>query len=318
MKKLSIIIPVYNVEKYVAYCLDSVIAQNSGNIEIVVVNDGSTDGSENIIMPYVEKYDYIRYVKQKNGGLSSARNTGICIASGEYIVLLDSDDFLCEGAIAQIEKQLQANDVDVLMGRCLEYHETDNSFKNYGADFSKIKDNISAYKKYKKLNADSAQRFAGCFFITRKEFLLKNNLTFFEGIYHEDELWIPRVMVNSKNTKLMDFPFYGYRVGRTNSITTKKNIKREFDKLVIIEQLSIEEARQPKNRRAVLKDRKAALLFGMIEKFEKYKGEKEQDELLKKIKQNIFVLKKGKYWLIYIAVKCLGIKKMSSILGGKE
>ena len=93
MKKLSIIIPVYNVEKYVAYCLDSVIAQNSGNIEIVVVNDGSTDGSENVIMPYVEKYDYIRYVKQKNGGLSSARNTGICIASGEYIVLLDSSTF---------------------------------------------------------------------------------------------------------------------------------------------------------------------------------------------------------------------------------
>ena len=93
-KKISVIIPVYNVEKYLAQCLDSVIAQSLREIEIICVNDGSKDGSRDILTAYAEKDKRILVLDKANGGLSSARNAGFNVASGKYILFLDSDDFL--------------------------------------------------------------------------------------------------------------------------------------------------------------------------------------------------------------------------------
>ena len=95
MVKVSIIIPVYNVEKYISKCLDTLVNQTLEEIELIVVNDGSTDESENIIMKYKEKYpDKILYLKKNNGGLSDARNYGVNYAKGEFIAFLDSDDYV--------------------------------------------------------------------------------------------------------------------------------------------------------------------------------------------------------------------------------
>lgn len=94
MPKVSVIVPVYNVEKYVARCLDSLAAQTLEDMEIVIVNDGSSDGSAKICKKYEKKYGNIRYFEQKNQGLSMARNAGIGIAKGEFIGFVDSDDFV--------------------------------------------------------------------------------------------------------------------------------------------------------------------------------------------------------------------------------
>lgn len=94
MIKVSIIVPVYNVENYVARCLDSLVNQTLKEIEIIIVNDGSTDGSGEICKKYAKRYKNIKYIKQKNQGLSGARNTGIEVARGEYIGFVDSDDFV--------------------------------------------------------------------------------------------------------------------------------------------------------------------------------------------------------------------------------
>lgn len=94
MPKVSVIVPVYNVQKYLAKCLDSLVSQTLKDIEIIIVNDGSTDRSESIIKKYEKKYDNIVYVKKKNGGLSDARNYGIKYAKGDYIAFIDSDDFV--------------------------------------------------------------------------------------------------------------------------------------------------------------------------------------------------------------------------------
>jgi len=96
---ISVIIPVYNVEKYLAECLESVISQDMGNIELVCVNDGSKDSSLDILKAYAEKDDRILIIEQGNQGLSCARNAGIDRAGGEYILFLDSDDCLAEHAL---------------------------------------------------------------------------------------------------------------------------------------------------------------------------------------------------------------------------
>lgn len=94
MPKVSIIVPVYNVEKYIERCLDSLVNQTLKDIEIIIVNDGSTDGSKEIIQKYLNKYKNIVYLEKENGGLSSARNYGIPYAKGEYIGFVDSDDYV--------------------------------------------------------------------------------------------------------------------------------------------------------------------------------------------------------------------------------
>ena len=91
--KVSIVIPIYNVEKYLRECIDSVIAQSYYNKEVILVNDGSTDSSIEICKEYDLKYPYIKLINKKNGGLSDARNVGILNSTGEYILFLDSDDY---------------------------------------------------------------------------------------------------------------------------------------------------------------------------------------------------------------------------------
>ena len=116
--KLSVIIPIYNVEKYLEETLKSVIEQTLGfenNIEMILVNDGSPDNSEEICLRYKEKYpENIVYIKQKNGGVSSARNTGAKVAKGEYINFLDSDDILSKNAYKRAVELLDQNkDVNI-------------------------------------------------------------------------------------------------------------------------------------------------------------------------------------------------------------
>mgnify|MGYP001516330436 CR=1 FL=1 len=93
--KVSVIVPVYNVKKYLAKCLDSIIAQTLKDIEIICVNDGSTDGSDKVLEEYKKKDARIQVVNRKNGGLSAARNTGMPYAKGKYIGFVDSDDYIC-------------------------------------------------------------------------------------------------------------------------------------------------------------------------------------------------------------------------------
>ena len=97
--KISIIVPVYNVSEYLAKCLDSLVSQSFKNIEIIVVNDGSTDNSEEIVKEYQKRYMNIKYFYKENGGLSSARNYGLEKATGEYIIIIDHDDKLTNNAL---------------------------------------------------------------------------------------------------------------------------------------------------------------------------------------------------------------------------
>ena len=119
-KKLSVIIPLYNVKAYVSKAADSIASQTFDGLEVVVVDDGSTDGSLEACVNYLPKVDVVS-IQQENAGLSAARNEGIYAASGEYIMFLDADDFLLPGAFENINAALEANGPDVLFGRYLRW-----------------------------------------------------------------------------------------------------------------------------------------------------------------------------------------------------
>lgn len=113
---ISVIIPVYIVENHIAKCLDSVLSQSDETVEIICVNDGSPDNSRQIISEYISKYKNIKCIDRPNGGLSAARNSGLLAALGEYIILLDSDDWLEENVLSALYEQAKTNDLDVLIG----------------------------------------------------------------------------------------------------------------------------------------------------------------------------------------------------------
>lgn len=135
MKKVSIIIPVYNVEKYLPKCLDSVVGQSYADLEIICIDDGTPDGSAAVILSYAEKDGRIKLISQENQGLSGARNTGIGAATGEYIVFLDGDDWLDTEAIKAAVEKAERNSADVVMwGYVREFPDRSAEKKIFGSD----------------------------------------------------------------------------------------------------------------------------------------------------------------------------------------
>ena len=145
MPKFSIIVPVYNTEKYLEKCLYSVFKQDFKDYEVVVVNDGSTDNSEKIIETYGKKYENLKYFFKENGGLSSARNYGVLKSSGDYLLFLDSDDFYSEGFLKELSKYIY-NDVDVVRYQVQDFFDDGNIVAYRDNVFSSL-DGISAFNK---------------------------------------------------------------------------------------------------------------------------------------------------------------------------
>ena len=114
--KISVIVPVYNVAEYLPQCLDSIVAQDFDDMEVVVVDDGSTDGSSEILHDYCRRNDYFKIVSKVNGGLSDARNVGTAVAQGDYIYYLDSDDWVSPDAIDKLYQFAVENRCDVVQG----------------------------------------------------------------------------------------------------------------------------------------------------------------------------------------------------------
>ena len=114
MVKVSVIVPVYNVEKYIRKCLDSLVNQTLENIEIIIVDDGSTDTSKDIIKEYMDKYKNIKYYQKENGGLGDARNYGLQYATGKYIAFLDSDDYIRVRTYQLMYEKAEKEDSDIV------------------------------------------------------------------------------------------------------------------------------------------------------------------------------------------------------------
>ena len=231
----SIIIPVYNVEKYLRECLDSVVRQSFADWEAICVNDGSTDNSAEVLEDYAAKDSRFKVVTQANGGLSAARNTGLKHATGDYVLFLDSDDWLGENALQVLSERIAGQDLVCFNGQ--RYFESTSSFED--ADTLEAADYGNGWEYYNH-NALLSRHFAFVCVVLRlyrRAFLLQNDLWFKTGIYHEDNHFTPRACYFAQGVTVMPDVLYYYRV-RPNSITTSSDFKHKRDMMLIANDLA--------------------------------------------------------------------------------
>lgn len=232
--KFSIIIPVYNVESYLQKCMDSVLDQTYPNFEIICINDGSTDTSLALLNAYKLTDSRINIINQANQGLSAARNTGINAANGEYLVFLDSDDWIEKDTLEILAAKQSGEDMICFNGKLFyEQAGTENFDSSEEATYASGWDyyNIHAIKSYKFAFVCVVLR------MYRRNFLLENNLFFKDGIYHEDNLFTPLACYYAQSVKIISDYLYHYRI-RPGSITQTNSIVRKRDLINISNQLA--------------------------------------------------------------------------------
>jgi len=218
MKKVSIIVPVYNVEQYLEKCLDSLVNQTLKDIEIIVVNDGSPDNSQEIIDKYAKKYSIIKAYKKINGGLSDARNYGIEKASGEYLAFIDSDDYIKDDMIEKMWKKANKEKLDIVVCNSIEVY-SNTKFIEKKANLNYSDDSVKNYL----ISPPMA-----CTRIYKKNIFDKYK--FKKGIYYEDLELIPKLIKYTKKVGYIDEGLY-YYMQRENSIMKQVQFN---DKLLCI------------------------------------------------------------------------------------
>lgn len=217
--KFSIIIPVYNVEKYLNECVESVLNQTHKNIEIILVDDGSTDRSPIICDRYAEKESRIKVIHKENGGLSSARNAGMMVMTGDYVLFLDSDDFWDnDKAIENLSTIILEENADVVCYGYKEYYEKTNEYRNaiYIPEISF--NGLSSNDRLKTLLSNGIFTSSACCKAIKTKIILENDIFFIEKITSEDIDWSARILLYSKSYSLYSDYFYSYRQ-REGSIT---------------------------------------------------------------------------------------------------
>lgn len=233
MTKISIIVPVYNVEKYIEQCFKSILKQTFDDYEVIVVNDGSPDNSQEIIDKYVEKDKRFKSFKKKNGGLSSARNYGVKKAKGEYLVFVDSDDDIHKDLLKKINEEIERNKVDVIK------YGIKIIDKEPRTEISELFHNITGEEAFPKLIKESLFVTAWSYAYNRK-YWLDNKFEYAEGRIHEDYGLTPYVVIKAQSVSSIDIAGYNYYI-RENSIMSSNNeaklIKKNEDCLVQFDNL---------------------------------------------------------------------------------
>ena len=240
--KISIIVPVYNTERYIGQCLDSVLGQSFNNYEIVCVNDGSTDGSLSILEEYKNKDKRVRIITTENAGLSAARNTGVRSAMGEYICYLDSDDMLEDGALDRMSDAIDDGYADVIGYNARLMYDSEHIKEVYNKDAYYIrKGNYSDITEGSQLFASMMENNefieTAWLMLIKREYLEKKEITFYEGILHEDVLYAIQCYLDANKAKYVEDINYVYRI-RENSIMTKSvTSKNIYSKLVSYDEI---------------------------------------------------------------------------------
>lgn len=228
MEKISIIIPVYNTEKYIERCLDSVLKQEYENKEIIVINDGSTDKSEEKINKYINQ---IKYIKKENGGLSDARNVGIEKATGKYIMFIDSDDYIEDNLLEKLKPYID-KDIEMIKYKSRKVTEEGKEIQLMDGPVFETTKGEEAFSKM--CFTDQLMETAWIY-LYKTELLRKNQFKFPKGLYHEDFGLIPLIIVKAETFVSTNICGYNY-VQSQNSITRnedyQKRKRKAYDLLI--------------------------------------------------------------------------------------
>lgn len=222
--KVSVIVPVFNTEAYLREALDSVLRQTLQEIEVICINDGSTDDSMGILEEYAMSDDRIRVYSQVNSGLSKTRNNGLSVASGEYILFMDSDDAIEVDALRQLYDKAKGESLDIcffdassfsdeeeMAQVCAEYDEYYKRNREYEDVYTGVDMMVELFT-----NADYLP--SACMYLTRRAFIEGNGISFHEGILHEDNAFTFHCLVRAQRASHSNNAFYRRRV-RRGSIT---------------------------------------------------------------------------------------------------
>ncbi len=239
--KISIIIPAYNVEKYLPECLDSILGQSIKDYEVLIIDDGSTDNTKDIAKSYQKKYeDSIWVYEQNNLGPSGARNRGLEEASGEYILYIDSDDYISSGTLEKLITVIEKHDFDVLLFACKKVIMLGDKIigrEHWGYEQTDLcgKPGIQIMTE---LLPDAKLYDVVWLQFVRKHLIDENRIRFYPGIIHEDHLYTFTVLLNSSKCGYMSEELYNYRI-RANSIMTTdgRDMERFEGWVVTLEEL---------------------------------------------------------------------------------
>ena len=315
----SVIIPIYNVEQFLHQCVDSVLAQSFQNLEVVLVDDGSPDGCPQICDEYAKKDNRIKVVHKKNGGLSDARNSGINVANGEYLLFLDSDDYWDDSdALKKIYNVISQNDdADVIMFQAKLLYPDGTIL----ADKGKFVDDFNFMNSKDALHYLSEQGLligSACSKVVRKTFLLNNNLFFKVGIKSEDIDWILRVANCMPKYLYTDQYFYIYRKGRSESITANVDYVYLEQFADMLEDFATKFTYINENTRECLLSIVAYEFSILMAKTANLRNKKERDKLASRIRNMQYILKYDmhpKVKRINQVKKLLGFNMVMLLLG---
>ncbi|TNJ59757.1 glycosyltransferase [Paenibacillus hemerocallicola] len=315
----SIIIPVYNVEKFLQKCLDHVFACELYDSEVILVLGNSNDGSANICIEYQNKHSNIVIIQQEDVGLSDARNCGLKVANGEYIVFLDSDDYIISNnfkeSLNYIRKTIRFN-IDVFIS---DFYRVSDSGKVISS-VRQIEETFSPICEYNYMEHFLEQK--GCFwnvwrYIYRKGFLIENQIFFRMGYLSEDIDYSVKVLLKAKKIAFFHNPYYCYVVGRGSSLMDVVTYKRVHDTVVIIHD-SVNEILSNSAfpyRKVMIKKILLEFILNMATIYEVAKSDKRKTKSL--FKQNLELLSYNQYFLariISISISIFGISSVALAL----
>lgn len=228
MPVLSIVVPIYNVAPFLEACLASIERQTLADLEVILVDDGSTDASGDIARSWASaRPARYRFLHQDNQGLSAARNSGMAVASGDYLLLLDSDDLLADDGLLPLLEQARQQQLDVAVGNFCHLYQSGELGRNRalhcggpvrGADW------LAAALKRRKYQPAVWYR------LYRRAFLQQHGLQFVPGLINEDQLFSAQVMLLAQRVAAFDLPFYHYR-HRPGSISNERSAERALVRL---------------------------------------------------------------------------------------
>ena len=227
--KISVIIPIYNVGFYLQECVNSVIKQTYKNLEIILVDDGSTDECPNICDTYAKQYSNVKVVHKQNGGLSDARNVGILNSTGDYLLFLDADDFWKDStAVQSLVDRINITHADLLNYSYIKYYEDLKKYINYFENLEPLPLDFNKLESIQYLLNNNLYIASACNKLIKKSLFEDGNLYFVKGIYSEDIDWCLRLLIKAESVDFICENFYCYRQ-RSGSISHTINDKKCHD-----------------------------------------------------------------------------------------
>lgn len=253
MLKLSVIMPVYNVEKYLPKCLDSLTGQTLKEIEIICINDGSSDSSSEILNRYAARDNRITVINQENQGQGNARNCGINLAKGEYIAFVDSDDWLENNAFEILYEKAKKFDADIVEFNYNEIFECSGQIKKHNYSIKLPENKVYNYKITKKYLFGTIS--VSWNKIYKRDFINEYNIRFGSGRRAQDGVFAIKAKVYAQKIIFENKPLYNYNIRQSSSVNSSSSKQLElFQSLADIKKFLIEENLYKTYKSDALKD----------------------------------------------------------------